>query len=269
MVAVVALFVGTSQGALQLVPGVKAWLVAAGEAGDAVANAHAQLNMLGGVLPALVGLFIALRPGFTGRDLLTPAIGRQAALTTGLGAGLYYAAAVAAAVVAGRTVQGESGHVHGALAHAPWWSNVGMAAGSLLLAGAAIVVLRAMWLRSQGARVQMKSTLRHHLTARGPARGWRTQVPSWRYLVPEALGAATGFPGIGWLLSGRPGIGLPLALAGPGIAWAAIPSLVSPHGDAPWAGLGLRAVPAYLVASSVASVVGLALATRPGHEPAT
>src|SRR5438067_13250274 len=55
-----ALAVGTLQGPVQAVPAVNELLDRGGEAGDAIVNLHAQLNMLGGLMVLLVGAVTAL-----------------------------------------------------------------------------------------------------------------------------------------------------------------------------------------------------------------
>lgn len=262
LLAAGSLVVGTSQGLVQLAPALKRWLVLAGEPGDAVANAHAQLNMLGGVIPALIGLLVAFGPVFLGAAV-TRRLARRAAVLVGAGIGVYYVGALAAAVLAARAADAAPGHVHGALAHAPWWAPTLMSLGSILLTAGVLAVTRHGWAATAGWRRTARAEWRASLGAYdGTQPSWRGLVPARRYLLAETAGALVGFPGIGWLLAGRATVGVPAALAGPGLAWAVLPLLVSPYSQTFLSPVGYGAIAGYLVLSTLVSVTLLAAVLR-------
>ena len=93
----------------------------------------------------------------------------------------------------------------------------------------------------------------------GPRPSPRHRTPASLLLGIETLFALSGFPGFGWLMSGRGLVGLSIAMVGPAMAWAVMPTLISPYGETPLAGAGIPAIIAYLACSAVLSVGALAL----------
>ena len=57
------------------------------------------------------------------------------------------------------------------------------------------------------------------------------------YEVPMGL---LGFPGVGWLFAGFPFTATILLIAGPALAWAAIPLAFSPFGQGPLRDIGWK-----------------------------
>ena len=268
-VSAAALLVGTAQGLVQLLPAVKTFLLAAGQAGDAIPNAHAQLNMVGGVIPALLGLAMV-----ESRAMLGSRISREratrVAIFIGSGVALYYVSAVGANLVMG--LVSASGGSLGPAVMAANLGGIGMALGAALYTiGFGILAVR-MWRATAGYR----SAGWHNLVAslashNGAPVGWRQRIPVRYLLGAEAAGAVFGFPGLGWILGGIPLIGLPIMLGGPPIAWALLPLLSSPFGTGPLGWLGMwQSVLIYLAASTALSVAGLwiALSRRPRSEVA-
>ena len=64
-VSAIALFVGTMQGLLQVIPATAQLLVVSEE----IPNIHAQLNMIGGIMLALMGVVYVLVPELTGAQI--------------------------------------------------------------------------------------------------------------------------------------------------------------------------------------------------------
>jgi cytochrome c oxidase cbb3-type subunit 1 len=264
MLAAVALAVGTFQGLIQILPPVKAFLLAAGESGEAIPNAHAQLNMLGGVLPALLGVAISLGARPLGATISRELSGRIA-LFLGLGVGTYYASAIVGNVLSGY-VLAYGGSVPLADA-AGLLGGTGMAIGAALYTIGFAILARALWratgtYRADGWRGRRAALASYNSE---PA-GWRPRIPLRYPLGAEAVGAIVGFPGLGWALGGLPLIGVPLLLMGPVIPWALIPLLTSPYGSAPLAAVGLvQAVTIYLLTSTALSVAGLYVSLKSRH----
>ena len=92
-----ALAVGTFQGPVQAFPAVNELLDRSGDAGDVIVNLHAQLNMLGGLMPILLGLALVLLAEAVGRGLRSCRKLAVAAVSSGVG--VYYAAGIAFAAI--------------------------------------------------------------------------------------------------------------------------------------------------------------------------
>jgi hypothetical protein len=264
MLAAAALAVGTLQGLVQILPPVKAFLLAAGESGEAIPNAHAQLNMLGGVLPALLGVAISIGPPTLGVAIPLESSFRIARFV-GLGVGTYYVSAVVGNIVTGH-VFAYGGSISVAEA-AAMHGGIGMAIGAALYTTGFTTLAIALWRATDEYRAGAWRDARAAIASYNsePA-GWRRRIPHRYPLGAELAGALVGFPGLGWALAGLPLIGLPLLLIGPAIPWALIPLLTSPFGSAPLGTLGAgQAVLIYLVTSTALSAGGLYLSLRLRH----
>lgn len=247
------LLAGTLQGAVQTLPAVKMWMVAAGAAGGEIARTHAQANMLGGVLTILMGMALTLGQPMLGA---TPPrwLGPRMALLMGVGVTLYYSASMLAAISAGQAAR--AGQI--AEADMPAVAAVVVIAGALIYASAAAMMLRFVWkatghYRKDAWRALMAELSRHD----APPKPWRNHIPRAALLLPEAIGALTGFPGLGWILSGRALIGVPLMFAGPALAWAVLPLILSPYGAFARPDSALFVIQGYLVISAAVSVLAL------------
>lgn len=261
------LVVGTAQGGIQMLPAVKLWLVEAEAAGRAVARAHAQFNMLGGILTMLIGLALLAGPamlGLAGRE--APAavhrLGFRLAGLLGAGAGLYYAATLAGALVTGQAVRAGATWREAFAAVQPW-SAPATIAGALLYALGALWLFQFAWrasatYRAAAWRALLRELDRHN--SEGAA--WQRRMPNAYSLLPEAATAIFGFPGLGWIIAGKALIGVPLMFAGPAIAWAFLPLLISPYSDVGRADGGPMLIQIYLIVSAVLSVSALWLALR-------
>ncbi|HZD78862.1 MAG TPA: cbb3-type cytochrome c oxidase subunit I [Actinomycetota bacterium] len=256
LLGIAALFVGTAQGLIQLLPPVKLWLEAAGQPGDAIANAHAQLNILGGVLSLLVGLLFLGGVGFAGR-VPRPEVTRRIAGFAAVGAGTYYLSAMATAVVLGRSVA--SGRPLGrSLGLALPWGPLGMALGAALYAVAFVRLSGFGWSATTAYRKAGWAEFLRRLAAdEGSSPRWRQRIPVVYYLAAELLSGSVGFPGLGWILSGRSTVGLPMALGGPFLAWAMIPLVTSPRGAGTLSHHTIVADALYLSISTLTSLLVL------------
>ncbi len=252
---VVVLFIGTLQGGVQILPAVKMWMAGAQIGGQEIARTHAQFNMLGGVLPVLLGASMMIGRPFLGAPP-PHALGHRMALLIGAGAGLYYVASMGAAFAMARAE-------HGTIEPQTAMALRSMAApviigGALLYALALAILVRFIWRSTRGYRAlawhRFKAELLRH---DAPQQPWRARVSLAGLLVPEGLAALFGFPGLGWILGGRALIGVPLMFGGPALAWAILPLIFSPYSQFGRPDLALPVIEAYLLSSAALSVLAL------------
>ena len=251
-----ALAVGTLQGPVQAFPAVNELLDESGDAGDVIVNLHAQLNMLGGLMPILLALALAVMRKRSGEAWPRRHV-RTAAVALASGMGVYYAAGVAFAAAAAAQVRGGTGFGRAVAALEPW--------PALVLAPAALAVgvgfgayALAAWRLTDGDRREGRVRLQaapELYTGRIPRRV--------RRLGPGALAAyelpmgLLGFPGVGWLFAGFPIAALALLTAGPALAWAVIPLAFSPFGEGPLRHVGWQVEFAWLPLSALLSAAML------------
>lgn len=252
-----ALGVGVTQGVVQLTPAVKRFIEAAGQRGDAIANAHAQLNMLGGVVLALLAVVIDRSEIF----LAAPVprwVARATARLAIAGIGVAYLGSMVTAVLGSRVV------LRGASPSADLVA--GTIGPVLMVAGAASytagfgVFAWWAWRATSAYRADARRRLRRWVRAYdGPQPAWLPRIPRPALLVAEAAGASAGFPGLGWILSGRGSVGLPIALVGPSMAWAVLPAVMT--GDNPFSlqRRGSALVVMWVLSTAVLSTAALAI----------
>ncbi|MBF9030963.1 hypothetical protein HKCCE3408_11210 [Rhodobacterales bacterium HKCCE3408] len=251
------LALGTLHGVAQTMPVIHDWMEAAGPAEDSIAGAHAQINIIGGVLLMLLGSGLSVGAPML-PDALPRGLLRRTGLAMGAGALAYYASALAAALIAGSQIAGNDASAIEALSRATNATAVGTVGGALLYTVGAAVALQAIWRSTGDVRRagwdQFKRAIARNNTS---SESWRQQVPYWTFVLPEFLSAMFGFPGVGWLLSGRAMIGGPLILAGQATAWAILPILLSPFGEHSLPQLTPTLLESYLVATAVLSATAL------------
>jgi hypothetical protein len=256
-----ALAVGTLQGPVQAFPAVNDLLDESGDAGDVIVNLHAQLNMLGGLMPIL----LALAAGLMVRQACLPWPRRQLRVATAgiaSGMGLYYAAGIGFAVAAAHRVADGWSFGHAVASLEPWSALVLVPAAGAAGLGFGAYGL-ATWRLTAGYRRDTRVALR-----RAP-RAYTGRIPRRvRRLRPAALAAyelpmgLLGFPGVGWLFAGFPVAALVLLIAGPALAWAVIPLAFSPFGEGPLRHLGWRVEFVWLPLSALLSAAMLHRAHR-------
>lgn len=247
------LALGTLQGVVQTFPIVDEWMKAADATEGAIAGAHAQINIIGGVLMMLLGSELSV-----GMPLLPEALPatllRRAGMLLSVGALLYYASALTAALSAGFQVA--RSHIGGvdALSRVPDETSFGMVIGALFYTLGAALLLSATWRNTEHSRrsgwVRFKAALGQNNTTSEP---WRRRIRPWMLVTPEFFSALFGFPGVGWLLSGRAAIGGPLILAGQVISWAILPMLLSPFGDRRLPQIGPETLEVYFFLTAIVS----------------
>jgi hypothetical protein len=247
-----ALVVGTFQGLLQVIPATAQFLTVPEE----VPNIHAQLNMIGGVLLALIGLVYLLLPELVGEQP-ERALVRGSLYGVAGGIAGYYLVTLTTGLVRYAYLQQGMDDVQAAL-------RLGWIAPALLVLSALPLMLgffsfgACVWRATRRFRAEW----RQHLLQvperlNGPMPGWRKNIPTIYILAAEAVSASVGFPGLGWLLSGQGIVGIPLGLTGPAIAWGVIPMLFSPYGNGPLVPLGSNSLLIYLSATTLLSVGAL------------
>ncbi len=247
-----ALAVGTLQGPVQAFPAVNELLDESGDAGDVIVNLHAQLNMLGGLMPILLALALALMRRQSGEAWPRRQV-RVATVGIASGMGIYYAAGIAFAALAARRVTGGTSFGPAVASLEPW--------SALVMVPAAIAVgvgfgayAQAAWRLTAGYRGHSRAILRAApvaYTGRIPRRVRRLRPAMLvAYELPMGL---LGFPGVGWLFAGFPIAALVILIVGPALAWAVIPLAFSPFGQGPLRDIGWRVEFVWLPLSALLS----------------
>lgn len=257
--AMVVLFFGTLQGLIQLLPPVKSWLESAGEPGDAIANAHAQLNMIGGVLLAMMGLTISRAPLLIGREFPARLV-RRTLVLVGTGIVMYYLAAIVSNIVMGEAIR--SGQpVEVAMWRVQPLGPQFIATGAALFAVGFWYPARFAWEATAEYRRQGWADFKAALARyEGGRQSWEGHVPEWMFVAGEGAFGLFGFPGLGWILSGRPLIGLPLIFGGSATAYTFLPVYIATHDNVAIVhAMGPFLIVAYLIPSAALSMLGLGL----------
>jgi hypothetical protein len=223
LISSLALVVGTFQGLLQLLPPTLRVLTTPEE----VPNIHAQLNMIGGVLLALIGLVYTLLPELAGKSADRGLVRKSLWGISG-GIGAYYLSTLITGLLRfGYMLQGMD--TLRAAERLGWAAPAIILVTSLpLLFGFGAFGL-AVFRATQDDRARMLVDIRQtpsRFSGPMPARLKRT--PTFHILGMEFVGGLFGWPGVGWLYSGQAMPAIFLLMAGPSIAWALLPMLFSP-----------------------------------------
>jgi hypothetical protein len=252
-VSAAALFVGTLQGMLQIVPATAQVLVLPQE----VPNIHAQLNMIGGVVVALMGVVYLLLPELTGQRV-PRRYERVNLYGVGFGIAAYYIVVLVTGLVRGT-------YLNQGMNDAQAAAQLGWVAPALMLATALPVFVgycgfgAALWQVTRVYRSETIAQVRERLAQySGPLPPRVEKMPLPFLLALELLAGVFGFPGLGWLYAGQAIVGIGLLVVGPAIAWALIPFLTSPFSDTVFQPYGITVLFVWLGASSVLSSVFLA-----------
>ena len=257
LVSSFALVVGTFQGILQVIPATAQFLTVPSE----VPNIHAQLNMIGGVILALIGLVYLLLPELAGHEV-EKRMRQYSLLGIASGIGLYYVVTLVTGLLRLHWLQ--LGMTDGQAA-----DQLGWAAPALLFLTAIPMLFgylafgNGLWKATREYRPAWVENV-HKFAERynGQPIPWKQRTSMVFFLLPELISAMVGFPGLGWLLAGKAWPGIPMLLGGQVIAWAVIPLLMDPFGAGPLAGYGLLPPVIYLSTTTMLSVSLLWLALR-------
>ena len=273
LASTVALVVGTTHGLLQVIPATSLYLTTPEE----LPNIHAQLNMVGGVLLALIGLVYLLLPQLVGQAI-EQRLARLSLIGIGSGIAGYYVVTVAAGLARYGYMRQGLDTVQSA-AHLGWVAPVLLTITSvpmLLGYGAfALAVFRATRAYRQAMVAEWRLAPARFS---GPMPARLQRIPLFQVLGMEFIGGCAGWPGLGWLYAGQALPGVALLLLGPAIAWALLPMLFSPFTETALSQWGWVVLLVWLPASSLLSAALLALfirrsrrhsrATAGGHSPA-
>jgi cytochrome c oxidase cbb3-type subunit 1 len=254
LVSSVLLVVGTFQGLLQALPATSRLLTTAEE----IPNVHAQLNMIGGVLLALIGTSYVLIP-----ELLSERVDRRQARRSliGIAGGISAYYLVTMAVGLSRYQGLVSGLDDAQSARALGWiapAGLSLAAIPLLLGFLAFA--RLVFSASRDYRRAMVQHWRGG-PARfaGPIPDRIRRIPAGYVLGMEAVGGLFGWPGVGWLYSGQALPGIAMLMAGPAVAWALLPMLFSPFTNTILSQWNWHVLLVWLPASSALSTLFLGI----------
>ena len=265
LVSSLALVVGTFQGLLQAFPSTSQILTAPEE----VPNIHAQLNMIGGVMLALIGLVFLLTP-----DLLDRQIDRKLArislygISGGIGA--YYLATIITGFM--RIAFLNMGYTQ-----AQGSAMLGWAGPAALMITAIPVLIgfsafaRAIFKVTREYRTELSQQLRNSPQRfTGPVPERLRKIPSAYVMGMEFVGGLFGWPGIGWLFAGQALPGITLMMIGPSISWALLPMLFSPFTETVFSQWGWQVLLVWLPGTALLSSAFLGLYLRrlqPAHTP--
>ncbi len=257
LVAAGSLAVGMCQGLLQLTAPVKQFIETTGQSGDGIANAHAQLNMMGGVLLLSTALVIERAPALFGVAVPDTVLDwfRRACLPA---VALVYLSAMTTAIAGGlaehRGREPQLDPIAGVIGPSL------QTAGGLLLAVAFAPLAVWGWRVTRPARRRALSNVRASLSiSNAPLPVWMGHT-RWQWpVVAEFVGSAGGFPGVGWILAGRPTVGVPMALIGPAVAWAFVPAVMVGDGALSTGGSGPVLAVTWLSVTCIASTTSLAI----------
>jgi len=223
IVSSLLLVVGTFQGLLQALPFTSKLLTTAEE----IPNVHAQLNMIGGVLLALIAVAFVLVPELLGRQV-PQRLAARALIGIAGGIGAYYLATLVTGLARYRGLLAGLDDAQAAAALGPAAPAALMLAGLPLLYGF-LSFGRAMLQVTPAYRAENIENLRQ-APARfsGPLPERVRRIPGGYILAMEAVGGLFGWPGVGWLYAGQVMPGIAMLMIGPAIAWALLPMLFSP-----------------------------------------
>jgi hypothetical protein len=223
LVSSLALLVGTFQGLLQVIPVTASFLTIPEE----VPNIHAQLNMIGGVLLALIGLVYLLLPELVGQRA-EPRLARLSLVGIGGGIGSYYLVTLATGLLRLAYIRQGLDSVQAA-ARLGWAAPAALVLTALPMLVGYIAFGRAVFGATRAYRAELKAEMRQ-VPARfsGPMPERLKRIPPGYVLGMEFAGGLFGWPGLGWLYAGQAMPAVALLMIGPAIAWALLPMLFSP-----------------------------------------
>jgi hypothetical protein len=223
-----------------------------------IPNIHAQLNMIGGIILALMGVVYVLAPELTGAAA-TP---RQRRLSLyGIGGGIagYYVVVLISGLA-------RATYLRQGMNDAQAAAQLGWVAPALMLLTALPMFIGyaafgvAMWQVTGSSRAEWLMRWRENVAGyTGPLPPRVAKMPLAFILVIECMGALFGFPGLGWLYAGQAIVGVALLCLGPAVAWALIPLLTSPFADTVFKPYGINVLFVWLGGTALLSTVFLAL----------
>ncbi|MGE5224295.1 MAG: hypothetical protein ACM3PY_17805 [Omnitrophica WOR_2 bacterium] len=257
LVSSLALIVGTFQGLLQVIPATAQIITLPSE----MTNIHAQLNMIGGVLLALIGLAYAMLPKLINVSV-DPKMRQYSLYGISFGIFSYYIVTMISGLI-------RYGYLHRGLSDAQTAAHLNWVIPTLLVLTSIPMFLgylafgTGLYQATPEYRAEWADSLAHIADRyNGPARPWLMRFPMRYYLIAEAVSSIAGFPGLGWILSGKAFPGVLFMIVGPVLAWAAIPSLFDPFMTGLLVPIGYESVLVYLGITTLLSVFSLWMSIR-------
>ncbi len=252
-VSALALFVGTLQGMLQVIPATAQFLTLSEE----VPNIHAQLNMIGGILLALMGVAHVLLPELVGARV-SQTLRRTNLYGVAFGIASYYVVVLGSGLA-------RANYLRSGMNDADAAAQLGWVAPTLMLVTALPMLVgysafgAGLWQATRAYRAQWFARGRESIAAySGPLPPRVRKIPLPFLFAMEFFGALFGFPGLGWLYAGQALLGVFLMCAGPATAWALIPLLISPFADTVFQPYGIAVLFVWLGGTAGLSVLLLA-----------
>lgn len=261
----VLLVMGTLQGILQIIPGTAALLTLPEE----LPNIHAQMNMIGGILLALIGCVYVLLPELVDRPL-DARYARQSLYGIGAGTFGYYLVTLVTGIQRSRFIRlGLSDARSAALLG--WTAPALLLLTALPLAWGFLAFGRALWGMTETYRATWRSEIQQTAYRyNGPTSRVRRKYSNRYFLAIEAVFGFMGFPGLGWLFSGQAIVGVALIVVSPIILFVFIPIVISVnHVTDQFLGAPMHMM-LYIGASTLLSVLSLWLTlalSRPKSKP--
>ncbi|MEZ4680280.1 MAG: hypothetical protein R2932_39280 [Caldilineaceae bacterium] len=264
LASTVALVIGTAHGLLQLIPATSLYLTTPEE----LPNIHAQLNMVGGVLLALIGLVYLLLPELVGQPV-DRWLARLSLAGISSGIAGYYIVTVAAGLARyGYMRQGLD--VVQSAAQLGWAAPVLLTVTSLpMLIGYGAFALAVFRATRSYRRAMVAEWRLAPARFSGPTPARLRRIPVFQVLGMELIGGCVGWPGLGWLYAGQALPGVTLLLLGPAIAWALLPMLFSPFTDTVLSQWGWVVLLVWLPGSSLLSAGLLGLFLKQSRQAAS
>ncbi len=257
LVSSLALMVGTFQGILQIIPPTAQIITLPSE----MTNIHAQLNMIGGVILALIGLAYAMLPKLINVSV-DQKMQRYSLYGISFGIFSYYTVTIVSGLI-------RYGYLHQGLSDAQTAAHLSWVIPALLVLTSLPMFLGylafgvGLYQATSEYRAEWMDSLVHVADRyNGPAKPWTLRFPMRYYLLAEFAGAIAGFPGLGWTLSGKAFPGVLFLMSGPVLAWAAIPAMFDPYMTGPLISIGYISIFIYIGLTTLLSMFSLWLNLR-------
>ncbi|MCB9458691.1 MAG: cbb3-type cytochrome c oxidase subunit I [Anaerolineaceae bacterium] len=253
LVSLIALFFGALQGLLQAIPSINRVLITPEE----IPNIHAQLNMIGGMLLAMLGLVYYLLPELT-EQTADSRLRRMSlfGITFGI-AGYYVLTLMSGLQRMGYMSQGMTSTQ--AAQQIDWYIPFGLMIITLpILVGFSSFGL-AVYRTTEAFRSEFKADfLRISKRFSGPMPDKLNRIPPIYMIGMEIVSGFFGWPGLGWLFAGKTMIAIFLMMVGPAITWAVLPMLFSPFTNTVFSQWNWLTLVVWLPASTLLSTLSLA-----------
>jgi cytochrome c oxidase cbb3-type subunit 1 len=220
--SVVAIFVGTVQGVIQILDPVKEWIEAATSSGYLITPlSHAQLNMVGFAIVSLCTFSAFLLPRILDRPITDPVRARRALFFMASGIALSYLVYLTVGLLESIAIHNGATPGEAREIVAGRWGRYALFIGAQAVLGLGYLlffhhvwqVIGANTIRAYFRAFAERSKEAGRQALRVHPRAFPPDTASARrralaVLLLEVLGGGLGFMGMGWFFSGRPFIGV-------------------------------------------------------------